>query len=138
MIILQPRYEAVRDEAGRTLRDSLSFLDWEVKEIRVVLEERADKLVLRELDLPLISLSDGQTGRARIATAAVKARGLLSLDEPLSECSSFLHLFPSSISRNFPNFPTFFCSLLEIAALSLSRMLASRSPLPPFPTSFLP
>jgi len=85
------------------------------------------------------ALSNGQT---RIAKAVMKAPELLSLDEPLSECSSFLHSFFLSISRNFPHSPTFIPSFLVFAAfsLSLSRILASRSPLPAssLPYFFLP
>ena len=84
------RYGAVRDEDGRTLRDSLSsgVLDAdgvgeEGKGGR--LEELVDKLGLRDLlDLPLIALSNGQTRRARIARAVMKTPEVLLLDEPLS------------------------------------------------------
>ncbi|EDR07691.1 uncharacterized protein LACBIDRAFT_298107 [Laccaria bicolor S238N-H82] len=85
------------------------------------------------LDIPLIALSNGQTRRARSARAVMKAPGLLLLNEPLSECSSF-----SSISRNFPNPPTFFRSLLEIAAFSPLQILASRTPPPPLLRSLRP
>lgn len=132
------RYGAVMDEYGRTLWDSLSFL----QEMRVgedMLEELVDKLGFRELlDIPLIALSNGQARRARIARAVLKAPGLLLLDESLSKCSSFPHFLPSSISRSFPNYPTFFPSFFEIAAVSLSCILASRSRPPPFLASFLP
>lgn len=76
------RYGAVRDEDGRTLRDSLSSgVEEEGK-----LEELADKLGLKDLmDLPLIALSNGQTRRARIARAVMKTPEVLLLDEPLSK-----------------------------------------------------
>ena len=45
-------------------------------------------------------------------------------------------VFPSFISRSFPDYPTFFSSFLEFAAFSLSRILASLSWPPPFPASF--
>ena len=76
------RYGAVRDEDGRTLRDSLSSgVEEEGK-----LEELADKLGLKDLmDLPLIALSNGLTRRARIARAVMKTPEVLLLDEPLSK-----------------------------------------------------
>ena len=85
------RYGAVRDEDGRTLRDSLcsGVLDTagvgeEGKGEK--LEELVDKLGLKELmDLPLIALSNGQTRRARIARAVMKTPEVLLLDEPLSK-----------------------------------------------------
>ena len=41
------------------------------------------------LDLPMVSLSNGQTRRARIAKALLEDPRLLLLDEPLSECRRF-------------------------------------------------
>ena len=119
------------DEDGRSLWDSLSFL----QKMRVgedMLEELADKLGLRELfDIPVIALSNGQGRRARIARAVMLAPDLLLLHESLSECSSFLHLFPSSIPRNFPipNLLSFIFRDCRVFALAYPRF--------PLPTSFL-
>ena len=81
------RYGAVRDEDGRTLRDSLSSGVLDTEEGKGgKLEELVDKLGLKDLmDLPLIALSNGQTRRARIARAVMKTPEVLLLDEPLSK-----------------------------------------------------
>ena len=85
------RYGAVRDEDGWTLKDSLSpgVLDTDVvgeEGKGGKLDELVDKLRLKDLmDLPLIALSNGQTRRARIARAVMKAPEVLLLDEPLSK-----------------------------------------------------
>ncbi|EDR07846.1 uncharacterized protein LACBIDRAFT_298087 [Laccaria bicolor S238N-H82] len=72
------RYGAVREEDGRTLRDTLHGEGGKV-------EELVDKLGLRDLlDLPLIALSNGQMRRARIARAVMKTPEVLLLDEPLT------------------------------------------------------
>ena len=81
------RYGAVRDEDGRTLRESLSSGVLDMEEGKGgKLEELVDKLGLKDLmDLPLIALSNGQTRRARIAKAVMKTPKVLLLDEPLSK-----------------------------------------------------
>ena len=76
------------DEDGRTLWHSLSFLQ-EMRVGKEMFEELVDKLRLREfLDIPLIALSNGQAGRARIARAVVNAPGLFLLDESLRDRKS--------------------------------------------------
>jgi len=84
------RYGAVRDEDGRTLRDSLNSGVLDTDGVGEEgkggkLEELVDKLGLRDLmDLPLIALSNGQTRGARVAKAVMKTPDVLLLDEPLS------------------------------------------------------
>lgn len=109
------RYGAVREEDRRTLRDtffpemakplhdlaipSLHTRDQDVAaraDDKVEQEKKqarfdflTDRLRLGNLlDLPMIALSNGQTRRARIATAFLENPRLLLLDEPLSESTS--------------------------------------------------
>lgn len=84
------RYGAVRDEADRvTLRDTLCPSGEELTlDQRHLLEKLVERMGLSSLmDLPIITLSNGQTRRARIMRAILGQPELLLLDEPLSSCS---------------------------------------------------
>lgn len=82
------RYGAVREEDRTTLRQSimteLTIATQAVNQSKF--EKLANQLDLqRLLDLPLVSLSNGQTRRARIMQKLLLNPVLLILDEPLSE-----------------------------------------------------
>lgn len=69
-----------------TLRQNI-FLDisGDTSQAKDDLDNLAEKLGLKALlDLPLITLSNGQTRRARILKAVLSKPELLLLDEPLS------------------------------------------------------
>ncbi|KAI9507744.1 P-loop containing nucleoside triphosphate hydrolase protein [Russula earlei] len=121
------RYGAVRDEDRVTLRQSMfpeasdrdSIMPFIVdsschqrQDMSSKVEERArrfdeltDKLGLKHLlDLPLVTLSNGQTRRARIVKALIEQPDILLLDEPLTGLDfktrpallSLLHSFHAS------------------------------------------
>lgn len=78
------RYGAVRDEDRVTLRQSL-LGDTGEEEHRHFLDSLAQNLQLSDkLDLPLISLSNGQTRRASVLRQLLLEPQVLFLDEPLS------------------------------------------------------
>lgn len=81
------RYGAVRDEDRTTLRQSIiSEITLAAQNVTQTKFERlSDQLDLhRLLDLPLVSLSNGQMRRARIMQKLLLNPVLLILDEPLS------------------------------------------------------
>ncbi|KAI6009874.1 P-loop containing nucleoside triphosphate hydrolase protein [Pisolithus marmoratus] len=98
------RYGAVRDEDRITLRESMfgeyDFLNirpkvqMETKTPEELAAESVKKAIFKDLtaklglvpllDLPLVTLSNGQTRRARIVKAVMSQPELLLLDEPLS------------------------------------------------------
>ena len=85
------RYGAVRDEADRvTLRGTLYPSGGELTlDQQHLLEKLVEHMDLSSLmDLPIITLSNGQTRRARIMKAILGQPELLLLDEPLSSWSS--------------------------------------------------
>ncbi|POY71432.1 hypothetical protein BMF94_5745 [Rhodotorula taiwanensis] len=94
------RYYSIRDEDKLTLRDHLIAATGASEE---AIRRRADQLEMRRfLNLPLITLSNGQTRRARILRALLAEPELLILEEPftgldpksrhlLSELLSSLH-----------------------------------------------
>ncbi|KDR69798.1 hypothetical protein GALMADRAFT_145195 [Galerina marginata CBS 339.88] len=75
------RYGAMReDEDKATVRDSLKG-----SELHPLFDELTERIGLRSLlDLPLITLSNGQTRRARVVKAILERPELLLLDEPLT------------------------------------------------------
>ena len=106
-------------------------------------DERAEKLGLKGiLNLPFITLSNGQTMRARIARTLMKAPEALLLDEPSSECFCllFLAFFSLPLLSNccpfdaIPHFPSFrflvppFLFLPRLFSPCLSFRLVSRPP----------
>ena len=82
------RYGAIRDEDRLTLRQSLfpqSIQQPDLQPEAGMVEDLAGKLGLKSfMDMPLITLSNGQTRRARILKALLAKPELLLLDEPLS------------------------------------------------------
>lgn len=94
------RYGAVRQEADRiTLRATLCPSGENLTiEQRLLLEKLVKEMKLSSLmDLPIITLSNGQTRRARIIKAILAQPELLLLDEPFSSCSPIL--FRLDLSR---------------------------------------
>lgn len=76
------RYFSIRDEDRVTLREHLVGA---TQATEAAILERADQLEMRPfLDLPLITLSNGQTRRARILRALLEEPELLILEEPFS------------------------------------------------------
>ena len=79
-----------------TLRDNLTPSGGSTS----LFETLADQMNLTSLlDLPLLSLSNGQTRRARIVKAILDNPELLLLDEPLSNYLTYLrnrNIYPSS------------------------------------------
>jgi ATPase subunit of ABC transporter with duplicated ATPase domains len=87
------RYGAVRSEEDRvTLRDTLCPSGEELTLDQHHLLERLvkDMDLTSLMDLPSITLSNGQTRRAGIIKALLAQPEILLLDEPLSSCSSVL------------------------------------------------
>lgn len=76
------RYFSIRDEDRVTLREHLVGA---TQATEAAILERADQLEMRSfLHLPLITLSNGQTRRARILRALLEEPELLILEEPFS------------------------------------------------------
>ena len=80
------RYGAIREEEDRvTLRDTLSA-SAAAKNQPELLDVLVNQMGLTGLlDIPTITLSNGQTRRARIVKAILDQPELLLLDEPLSK-----------------------------------------------------
>ncbi|GAA6001717.1 hypothetical protein JCM10207_002281 [Rhodosporidiobolus poonsookiae] len=76
------RYYSIRDEDKLTVRDHLQSATGQPNE---VIEQSAKDLQMESfLDLPLITLSNGQTRRARILKALLAKPELLILEEPFT------------------------------------------------------
>jgi ABC-type oligopeptide transport system ATPase subunit len=89
------RYGAPREETDRvTLRATFCPSSEKLTSVQcLLLEKLVEDMGLSSLmDLPINSLSNGQTRRARIAKAILAQPELLLLDEPLGSC-----LFHSSL-----------------------------------------
>lgn len=106
------RYGAMRDQDGRTLRDSLleslaneplaappteftplesltAYEDAIPKDQREEINRVAEKLhLVPQLDIPMIALSNGQQRRARILRQLIRHPKLLLLEDPFGEVSS--------------------------------------------------
>ncbi|SCV68541.1 BQ2448_662 [Microbotryum intermedium] len=82
------RYYAIRDEDKLTLRDHLkNYVPYQEEATKIsidrLIEETATSLEMETfLDLPLVTLSNGQTRRARIMRALLAKPELLILEEP--------------------------------------------------------
>ena len=91
------RYGVMRKAEDRiTLRDNLTTSGGSTS---LLFETLADQMNLTSLlDLPLLSLSNGQTRRARIVKAIMDNPELLLFDEPLSNYLTYLrnrNIYPS-------------------------------------------
>lgn len=81
------RYYSIRDEDKVTVRQHLEKATGATAE---AIEQRASQLEMTTfLDLPLITLSNGQTRRARILRALLAEPELLILEEPFSTSKGF-------------------------------------------------
>ena len=97
---LSARYESYREETDWTLlqylRGQTSLNPMEGEEEGTLHDEDFLQRTVRSLELgnlltlPVSSLSNGQTRRARIAKAILSKPELLLLDEPFSGCSEFI------------------------------------------------
>ena len=94
------RYGAIRDEDKLTLRNHLrSQRPWTGDSDEAIerdIEETAKALEMEGfLDLPMITLSNGQTRRARIVGALLEKPELLILEEPFSKLEMLCFLAPT-------------------------------------------
>ncbi|GAA5980025.1 hypothetical protein JCM10908_001503 [Rhodotorula pacifica] len=116
------RYYSIRDEDKVTVRQHLEEATGAKQE---TIERRAEQLEMtRFLDLPLITLSNGQTRRARILRALLAEPELLILEEP------FTGLDPPSRKL----LSTLLASLHSARSPRVLLILRPQDELPPFVT----
>lgn len=92
------RYFAIREEDKLTLRRHLeSIVPFEEQDNLTLVEETAALLQMDSfLDLPLVTLSNGQTRRARIVRALLSRPEMLVLEEPFSASPLLAYASPRS------------------------------------------
>lgn len=137
------RYYSIRDEDKLTVRQHLK--DSTGASDEVVAEKAKDLQMTTLLDLPLITLSNGQTRRARILRALLAKPELLILEEPFSTCLCRFKLNEVWVLTARASIAGLDASSRELLSSLLSSLHAARSPrvllvlrpqdvLPPFVT----
>lgn len=124
------RYYCIRDEEKLTVREHL-LQAMRGDEEEGLLESTAKSLDMHSfLDLPLITLSNGQSRRERIARALLGQPKLLILEEPFSESTSYHIRIPTADSSLALLEVTAGLDVVSRATLAtlLARLHTSRSP----------